>query len=122
MASLVRPPTRRRPSPGRGPLPEPLPGPGRLHHGPEELVDPPNDLDELLKVDRFRDVGIGVQVVAAQNVLIGLGCGEDDDGDRSEPGSPLISGEDLAAVLTRRIQVGQDRVGPGCTAKGAFAA
>ena len=72
--------------------------------------------DELLEVDRLGDVGVGVQLVAAQHVLLGLGGREHDDRDRRRSGSALIAAEHLAAVASRgrlrssRIRSGRRRV------------
>jgi hypothetical protein len=68
--------------------------------------------DELLQVHRLRDVAVGVQVVAPQDILFRLRRGEDHDRDRAQLGVRLDLREHLAPVLLRQIQVEEHDVGP----------
>src|ERR1051325_1709818 len=81
------------------------------HHGQPENVDRLHHRDELLEVDRLRDVAVGVQVVALQHVLLRLGGGEHHHRNAAQ----MLIGLDLlqhfAAVLLRQVQVEQDDVG-----------
>src|SRR5690554_135690 len=54
---------------------------GQADDQDEEVVDLAHHGDEPLEVHGLGDVGVGVEVVAAQDVLLRLGGGEDDDGD-----------------------------------------
>ena len=55
----------------------------------EEVVDLAHDLDEAVEVDGLGHVGVGVQVVGAQDVLLGLGGRQHDHRDRAQrPGRP----------------------------------
>src|SRR5215213_4391799 len=84
----VREPTRRPfpPAERSGPLTKPNPTQtanwpkqtlrttGREANDVEpELVDRLHDPDELIHVDRFGDVGVGVEAVALEDVALGLG-------------------------------------------------
>ena len=57
-------------------------------------------------------VGVGVQVVGAQDVLLGLRGRQDDHRDRAQIGVRLDRREHLAAVDARQVEVEQDEVGP----------
>ena len=65
----------------------------------EELVDLAYDLDEAVEVDRFGDVRVRVELVAAKNVLVGGRRGEYDDRDVAEIGIRLDLGEYLAPIF-----------------------
>src|SRR3954453_13321444 len=43
----------------------------QLDHLDEKLVDLPDGAHELIQVDRLGDVGVGVQLVALEDVLLG---------------------------------------------------
>ena len=86
---------------------------GQLHHGDEEVVDLPDDVHEGLEVHRLADVGVGVQGVAAQDVLLGLRRGQDDHRDDLEHRIGLELGEHLQAVQARQVEVEQDQPRPG---------
>ena len=108
---------------GRGPRQRPrlrspeLPGPrralspGKLDHRHEELVDLPHGRDELLHVHRLGDVGVRVQPVAAQDVLLGGGGGQDDHRHVGQLGIGLDLLQDLPPVVLGQVQVEQDQVG-----------
>ena len=70
----------------------------QAHHRDEELVDLADHLDEPLEVDRLGDVGVGVQVVAAQDVLLGLGRGEHHHRDAAQVVVGLDLGQHLPPV------------------------
>lgn len=59
-------------------------------HLDEEVVDLADRGDELVQVHRLGDIGVRVELVAAQDVLLGRGGGEDDDGDVDQVRSDLI--------------------------------
>src|SRR3954451_7463651 len=71
----------------------------------EELVDLADDRDEPLEVDRLGDVGVGVQLIAAHDVLVGLRGGQYDDRDPAEVRVVLDLGEYLAAVAPGQVEV-----------------
>src|SRR3954451_8062710 len=85
---------------------------GELDHGDEEVVDVADHLDEPVEVDRLAHVGVGVQAVAAHDVLLRLGGGQHDDRDHAQLGVVLELGQHLAAVAAREVQVEQDQAGP----------
>src|SRR5690606_25041085 len=68
---------------------------GQPHDRDEEVVDLADDLDEALEVHRLGDVGVRVEVVAAQDVLLRVGGREDDDGDAAQLGVGLELAEHL---------------------------
>ena len=65
---------------------DPVSAAGKLDHGHEEVIDLADHVQEALKIDRLGDVGVGVQVVAAQDVLFGIGGGQHDDRDALQVG------------------------------------
>jgi hypothetical protein len=71
---------------------------GELYDREKKVVDLVDDVDEVGEIDRFGDVGVGVSVVAARDVFLGRGGGEDDDGDRAQSVVVLNYGEDFASV------------------------
>ena len=87
---------------------------------PEEL-DGADDGQELLKVDRFGDVAVGVEVVAPQDVLFGAGIGDDNHRDAFEVIVIFDFGEDFAAVFSRQIEVEEDDVRPRGIGPGSLA-
>ena len=95
---------------------------GELDEGDEEVVNLADDVHEAGEVDGFGDVGVGVQVVAAHDVLLGLGGGEDDDGDSAELFVELDLGEHLTTVHPRQVEVEQNQPGSGCVGMLALAA
>ena len=66
-----------------------------------------------LEVHRLADVGVGVQRVAAQDVLLGLRRGQDDHRDDLEHRIGLDLGEHLQAVQARQVEVEQDQARAG---------
>ena len=78
----LRPPGRRGLAAARA-ISEPT---RQLDDGDEELVDLAHDLDEAVEVDRLGHVGVGVQVVGAQHVLLGLGGRQHDHRDAPQLG------------------------------------
>ena len=79
-------------------------------NGQPEEFDGADDHQELLKVDGFGDVAVGVEVVAAQDVLFGAGTGEDNDRYASEVFVIFDFGEDFASVFSGQIEVKEDDV------------
>ena len=69
-------------------------------------------LHELLEIHRLGDVAVGVQVVGLEDVLLGLGGGQDHHRDAPQLGVGLDLRQHLAAVLAGQVQVQQDQVGP----------
>jgi hypothetical protein len=91
----------------------------KANHLDEELVDLADRPHELIDVDRLCDVGVGVQLVALEDVFLRGGGGEHDHGDVAEVGVGLDLLEQLAAVVLGQIQVEQDQVGLGRVGVGA---
>src|SRR5689334_12569775 len=83
----------------------------QLHDADEELVDLPDHLDELLEVDGLGDVRVGVQLVPAQDGLVGRRGGEHHHRDAAEVVVVLDLGEHLPAVAARQVEVEQDQIG-----------
>src|SRR5579862_8863305 len=73
--------------------------------GQEEVVDLPDRVDEVLEVDRLGDERVGVQRVAAQDVLLGARGGQHHDGDEEQVRVLLDLGEHLQAVAPRQVDV-----------------
>src|SRR5688572_10053507 len=84
---------------------------GQRHHGQPERVDRLHHHDELLEVHRRGDEAVGMQVVAAQHVLLGLRCGEHHHRDAPEAVVGLDLLQHLASVLARQVEVEQDDLG-----------
>src|SRR3954463_9152239 len=70
----------------------------QLHDADEELVDLADHRDEPLEVDRLGHVGVRVQLVAAQDVLVRRGRGQHDHRDAAQLVILLDLLEHLAAV------------------------
>src|SRR6266508_2191850 len=85
----------------------------QLHHAHEEVVDLADHGNEALEVHRLGDVGVGVQLVAAQDVLLGLRRGEHHDRDLAQRRVLLDLRQHLAAVDPGQVQIQQDQVGYG---------
>ena len=77
------------------------------------MVDLLDRVEETVEVDGLRDVGIGVQLVAAEHVLLRLRRGEDDDRDVLQLRVGLDLRQHLAPVAAGQVEVEQDQVGPG---------
>jgi hypothetical protein len=77
----------------------------------EEFVDLADGLEVLVEVDGLGDVGVGVQFVAAQDVLLGRRGGEHHDGNVVQGGVGFQYFEDLPAVVFGQVEVEQDEVG-----------
>src|ERR1700710_1290458 len=77
----------------------------------EEFVDLADGLEVLVEVDGLGDVGVGVQFVAAQDVLLRRRGGEHHDGDVVQGGVVFQYFEDLPAVEFGQVEVEQDEVG-----------
>src|SRR4051794_39206581 len=90
-----------------------LRAPGQLDDGEPEVLDRADHGDELIELDRLGDIAVGVQVVGAEDVLLGLRGRQDHDRDAAEGRLRLDLLQHLAAVLLREVQVQQDQVGPG---------
>ena len=89
----------------------------QLHDRHEELVDLAHDLDEAVEVDRLGDVGVRVQLVGAQHVLLGLGRREHDDGDLLDSSSSaLTSASTSRPSLRGRLRSSRTRSGRGISA------
>ena len=80
--------------------------------GEEEVVDLADDLDELVEVDGLGDERVGMEVVAAEDVLFGLRRGQHDDGDLPQLRVGLDDREQLAAVEAGQVEVEQDQIRP----------
>src|SRR6516164_6302708 len=78
---------------------------GQADQGQEEVVDLADCLDEVLEIDRLAHERVGVQRVAAHDVLLGPGRGEHDHGDEEKVGVLLQLGEHFQAVAPRRVDV-----------------
>ena len=78
----------------------------------EEVVDLADRGDELVQVHRLGDIGVRVELVAAQDVLLGRGGGEDYDGDVGQVRVGLDLLQDLTAVVLGEVEVEEDQVGP----------
>jgi hypothetical protein len=65
----------------------------------------------VLEVDRLRHVRVRVELVAAEDVLVGLGGGEHDDRDAPQLLVALDLLQHLAAVPPGEVEVEQDEVG-----------
>lgn len=76
----------------------------------EELIDLPYRTDELVEVDWLCDIGVGMQLVAAQDVFLRRGSGEHHDRDTREIRVGLHLLQQLAAVVLGQIQIQQDEV------------
>ena len=95
---------------GRASRPSGRSAPGKFDHRHEELVDLPDGRDELLHVHRLGDVRVGVQLVAAQDVLLGRGGGQDHHRHVGELGVRLDLLQDLPPVVLGQVEVEQDQV------------
>src|SRR5258705_3252062 len=119
----MAPPTGRRAEPyPRGPTHAALLARWELHHTDEELVYLAHHRDELLEVDRLGHVGVGVQLVAAQDVLVRLGCGEHHHRNLAQLLVRLDFLEHLPAVAAGQVEVQQHQVGPHGVGEPALAA
>ncbi len=78
----------------------------------EELVDLAHRAHELVEVHRLGDVGVGVQLVAAQDVLFGRRGGQHHDRDEAQIGVGLDLLQQLPAVVLGQVEVQQDQIGP----------
>jgi hypothetical protein len=70
------------------------------------------DRDEALEVDRFGHIGVGVQRIAAQDVLVRLRRGEHHHRNLPQVLVCLDLGQHLPAVAPGQVQVEQHQVGP----------
>src|SRR5260370_4500647 len=71
---------------------------GQADQGQEEVVDLADRVDEVLEVDRLADERVGVQRVAADDVLLGARGGQHDHRDDEQVGILLQLGEHLQAA------------------------
>jgi DNA-binding IclR family transcriptional regulator len=85
---------------------------GQLDQREEEVVDLPDRGDEVVEVDRLSHIRVGVQLVAAQDVLLGLRRGEHDDRDDRELRITLQLGQHLDAGKPGQVDVEQDQPRP----------
>src|SRR5262249_28945759 len=69
-----------------------------------------HDVQELVEIDRFSDVTVGVEAIGAQNILVGARGGEDDDGDGFQGVVGFDFSQDLATIFAREIQVEHDQI------------
>ena len=89
---------RRRRAPD-GPSERRLSGRRQLGDVEEEVVDLAHDIGEVVEVDRLGDEDVGVQVVAARDVLVGARGRQHDDRDRAQRRVRLDLGEHLVPAL-----------------------
>jgi hypothetical protein len=80
------------------------------NHSEPELTDRPHDLNEFTEFDWLGDVAVGVEVVALQNVLVGVRRGEDHHRYDSQVVVRLDFPKNLPTVHLGKIQVQQDKV------------
>src|SRR5262249_52990945 len=81
-----------------------------LDHSHEEVVDLPHHTQEAIEVDRLGDIRGRVQVVAADDVLLGVRGGQNDDGDTLQLRVRLDLGQHFMPGLSWQIEVEQDEV------------
>src|SRR5208283_4616909 len=91
---------------------------GELDEGHEERVDLPDGVHEVLEVDGLADERVGVQRVAAHDVLFGPRRGQHDHRDHQQLVVLLQLGQHLQATAPWQVDVEQDesrarRVGVG---------
>jgi hypothetical protein len=82
-----------------------------LDQGQEKLVDLPDGVDEVLEVDRLADERVGVQRVAAHDVLLGPRGGQHDDRDRQQLVVLFQLLKHLQAAAPGQVDVEQDEPG-----------
>jgi hypothetical protein len=75
--------------------------------GPE-AADLADGIEELSEIDRFDDVSVDAELVAADEVLFFAGAGEDDDRDMFESGVGFHVAEYFEAVHFGHFEVEQD--------------
>src|ERR1700729_2685670 len=76
---------------------------GQADQGQEEVVNLPDRFDEVLEVDRLADERVGVQRVAAHDVLLGPRGGQHDHRDDEQFRILLHLGEHLEAAAARQV-------------------
>lgn len=81
------------------------------------MVNGLDDLDHVIEVRRLGDVAICTQFVGMADVILGLGTGEDDDGDEFQILVESDFLQDFAAIFSGHVDVHQDEVGLGCAGK-----
>src|SRR4029077_18461897 len=84
---------------------------GELDEGQEKGVDLTDGFDEVLEVDGLADERVGVQRVAAHDVLFGLRGGQHDDRDHQQLVVLFRLREDLHAAAPGQVDVEQDEPG-----------
>lgn len=89
-------------------------------HGHPELFDPTNDYGELLKVDRFDDIAIRVEIIRGIHVAGGLGGGEHDHGNGPQIRVALDLAKDFETILAGQVQVQQHDIRTGREGIGAL--
>ena len=92
--------------------------PSPRHRSPEqrndrqpETVDRLHHDDELLEIDGFRHVAVGVQLVAPQHVLVSFGRSQHDDRNVLQLAVVLDDREHFTPVDLGEIEIEQDDVG-----------
>src|SRR5712692_2588038 len=83
----------------------------QLHNRQPEVLDGLDDRDELLDIQRLRDVGVGLEVVGPGDIGLRPGGAQDHDRNPAEILVSLDLCQDFAAVLARQVEVEQDEIG-----------
>src|SRR5204862_7180044 len=87
--------------------------PRQLDDAEPEVLDGAHDAHELIEIDRLGDVTVGVEVVARQDVLVGVGRGQHDHGNPAKVLIVLDLGKDLLAVEPWEVEIEEDEIGAG---------
>ena len=75
------------------------------------VAEDAHDLDEGVEGDGFGDKGVGAEVVDLRDVDVGLGGGEDDDGNLAEFGVAFDFAQGFAAIFFGHVEVEEDEAG-----------
>ena len=86
---------------------------GELGDPHPEVLDGPHDSRKLLNISGFCHIAVGVELIAADDILFRIGSGQDDDGNTIQAGILAHLQQDFAAIHLGHIEVQQDEFRPG---------
>ncbi len=81
----------------------------KRHHRQPEVLDIADNGDELLEINRFGDIAVGMQAVGFQNVFFRLRSGENDHGKEFQV-FVIVAGADISGKLSVQADNGHSMV------------